>query len=311
MTKDAAGPPAGPSAGPPPRATRGVVPPSVDPMALVRARTLSARERSAHAQLIEALFATGAAGEHGTWGRGVARAAAELLLADSGVLVLGSVGVRRALVDGQTQRAASCAWMGPLAGASVWTCEEPPSRGVVGLTVDIEPDRIRAELSCLWTDSHDPSITRARAVLDLVAPVVVGALRMRALAGVQSDASSMSGVFVSAPDERLAVAEHVSSRAHRTTAASLAPPKDDGSLQARFGLTDREAEITHLLVQGRSNAEIAARLGIRPATARHHTEHILSKLGVHSRAGVTAVVYGLVSASTLPAARATRRRTAS
>jgi DNA-binding CsgD family transcriptional regulator len=279
-----------------------VVSPSVDPAALVRPRTLSARERSAHAALIEALFATDAAGDQGAWGSGVARATAALLEADSGVLVLGTAGVRRARADGEGHRALSCDWMGPLAAARIWTCEEPPGRGVAGLTVDIEPDRVHADLSCVWGEPHEPSLARARAVLDLVAPAVVGALRMRALARGQADGGAMSGVFASMPDVPRAAPRRA--RAPRSVDRR---PIDDDSLQARFGLTDREAEITHYLVQGRTNADIADRLGIRPATARHHTEHILSKLGVHSRASVTAVVYGLVSAPTHPAPPAVRR----
>jgi DNA-binding CsgD family transcriptional regulator len=277
--------------------------PAIDPAALVRPRALSVRERSAHAALIEALFATDAAGEQDAWGSGVARATTALLEADSGVLVLGAARLTHARADGEGYRASSCDWMGPLAAARVWTCEEPPRRGVAGLTVDIEPDRIHAELSCVWVQPRAPSLTRARAVFDLVAPAVVGALRMRALARGRSDGSAMSGVFVSMPDVPRAAPQRAPARASR---AADTPRVDDDSLQARFGLTDREAEITQFLVQGRSNADIAERLGIRPATARHHTEHILSKLGVHSRAGVTAVVYGLVSAPvhrSLPAAR--------
>lgn len=55
-------------------------------------------------------------------------------------------------------------------------------------------------------------------------------------------------------------------------------------LKSRYGLTDRELEVAALLADGRGNAAIAVALSISPHTARHHTQHVLGKLGVHSRA---------------------------
>jgi DNA-binding NarL/FixJ family response regulator len=61
-----------------------------------------------------------------------------------------------------------------------------------------------------------------------------------------------------------------------------------GHLRLRYGLTSREAQVAILLVQGQSNSAIAEQLEISPHTARHHTQRILSKLGVHSRAAAGA-----------------------
>jgi DNA-binding CsgD family transcriptional regulator len=55
-------------------------------------------------------------------------------------------------------------------------------------------------------------------------------------------------------------------------------------LQAYYGMTPRESEVAALLAEGLSNNAVAKRLGISPHTARHHTQHVLGKLGVHSRA---------------------------
>jgi DNA-binding CsgD family transcriptional regulator len=55
-------------------------------------------------------------------------------------------------------------------------------------------------------------------------------------------------------------------------------------LQAEHGMTRREIEVAVLLSEGCSNRTIAHRLGISPHTARHHTQRVLAKLGVHSRA---------------------------
>jgi len=57
-------------------------------------------------------------------------------------------------------------------------------------------------------------------------------------------------------------------------------------LRARHGLTPREVEVTYLLARGTPNAGIARALGLSAATARHYTEHVLAKLGLHSRAQV-------------------------
>ena len=59
-------------------------------------------------------------------------------------------------------------------------------------------------------------------------------------------------------------------------------------LHARYALTHREVQVLELLRQRHSNAEIATILGISEHTARHHTEHVLAKLGETSRRRVAA-----------------------
>jgi DNA-binding NarL/FixJ family response regulator len=65
---------------------------------------------------------------------------------------------------------------------------------------------------------------------------------------------------------------------------------DEASLQAR-DLTGREFEILGLLADGLDQSEIAERLSISPKTVGTHLEHILGKLGVHSRAQAVAAAY--------------------
>jgi DNA-binding CsgD family transcriptional regulator len=52
---------------------------------------------------------------------------------------------------------------------------------------------------------------------------------------------------------------------------------------SRRGLTPRELEVLGLIVDGRSNREIARTLVVAPRTVAAHLEHILVKLGVQTR----------------------------
>lgn len=73
-------------------------------------------------------------------------------------------------------------------------------------------------------------------------------------------------------------------RAGRTAARADFAPARTAYLQMQFGLTARETEVAVLLAQGLSNVAIAKTLAISTHTARHHTQRVLGKLKVHSRA---------------------------
>jgi predicted ATPase/DNA-binding CsgD family transcriptional regulator len=59
------------------------------------------------------------------------------------------------------------------------------------------------------------------------------------------------------------------------------------------GLTAREREVLRLLIDGRTNAEIAESLFISPRTASTHVANIFAKLDVDSRAGAVARAFQL------------------
>jgi DNA-binding CsgD family transcriptional regulator len=65
---------------------------------------------------------------------------------------------------------------------------------------------------------------------------------------------------------------------------------------ARLGLSAREAEILELLTTGASNALIAQRLGLAPATVKRHIENIYRKLGVSGRVQACAVALSIINA---------------
>lgn len=69
-----------------------------------------------------------------------------------------------------------------------------------------------------------------------------------------------------------------------------------GPLKPGSDLTQRELAVLALIVEGMSNEEIAERLVISPATARHHVSACIQKLGAANRtqAASLAVRYDLV-----------------
>jgi two-component system, NarL family, nitrate/nitrite response regulator NarL len=74
-----------------------------------------------------------------------------------------------------------------------------------------------------------------------------------------------------APDELLARVRRLLARSKPSPSAMVA------------GLTKREHEVLSLLAEGSPQPEIASRLSVSPKTVGKHIEHILRKLGVHSR----------------------------
>ncbi|MEK7247385.1 MAG: LuxR C-terminal-related transcriptional regulator [Chloroflexota bacterium] len=74
----------------------------------------------------------------------------------------------------------------------------------------------------------------------------------------------------------------------RTPALPEGEPSD-GIDNATARLTRREAEVLQHLSAGMTNARVAAVLGVSETTVRNHIEHLLAKLGVHSR--LEAVVF--------------------
>jgi DNA-binding NarL/FixJ family response regulator len=93
-------------------------------------------------------------------------------------------------------------------------------------------------------------------------------------------AIAAGGAFLAPPFTRRLVAEVASpGPRERPTPAQLVE------------LTDREREVMVLVAYGLSNAEIAARLHLSPATVKTHVARTLMKLRVDDRAQLTGLAY--------------------
>ena len=116
----------------------------------------------------------------------------------------------------------------------------------------------------------------ARMMLEIVEPVLISAAATR----IPFDRATLG---TTASEEGTS----------RGRISSPLPAEQITTLRARYRLTRRELDVTRLLVRGKSNAEIADRLSISVHTARHHTERVLGKIGVRSRAAIASVLSSL------------------
>ncbi|MFE3222077.1 response regulator [Nocardia sp. NPDC059228] len=82
----------------------------------------------------------------------------------------------------------------------------------------------------------------------------------------------------------------------RRLVAEFAAHAKPASAAEFSALTDREREVMTLVAEGLTNAEIADRLYMSPATARTHVSRILVKLGARDRTQLVVMAYesGLV-----------------
>ena len=81
------------------------------------------------------------------------------------------------------------------------------------------------------------------------------------------------------------------------TFVRAAPPRPVATAPRLDGLTDREREVLVLIARGRSNAEIAADLGLSPSTVKNHVTSLFGKIGARDRAQAVIAAYesGLVT----------------
>jgi len=87
---------------------------------------------------------------------------------------------------------------------------------------------------------------------------------------------------------RRLVAEFVRGPAPAVPASPAGPAGGRAALEA---ITAREREVLALIASGLSNAEIASRLAISPATTKTHVGHLLAKLNARDRVHLVILAY--------------------
>ncbi|MEJ3657064.1 response regulator transcription factor [Actinomycetes bacterium KLBMP 9759] len=150
----------------------------------------------------------------------------------------------------------------------------------------LQPDVVVVDL-----DSAGPDATAAVAAVAAVAPVLVVARTVEhadVLAVVRAGAAGYLAWSSGAAELEAAV--------RRTAAggAVFSPGLADVVLDAHGGpadgrvpqLTDREADVLRLVVEGLTGRQIAARLVLSPRTVENHVQHVLRKLGLPNRAAL-------------------------
>ncbi len=69
------------------------------------------------------------------------------------------------------------------------------------------------------------------------------------------------------------------------------PARISSLLMAAYGLTEREQDVTRLVLQGNSTVDIAGRLAVSSQTVQQHLKSIFEKTGVHSRRDLVGTVF--------------------
>jgi len=69
------------------------------------------------------------------------------------------------------------------------------------------------------------------------------------------------------------------------------------ALVALFRLTQREGEVLHWVIQGKTNRDIGDILGMSPRTVNKHLEHVFEKLGVETRTAAATLATNRLRAS--------------
>lgn len=154
--------------------------------------------------------------------------------------------------------------------------EGPEASAIDVLLLDVELDGPPARTTIATVRRNHPGI----------AVVVLTMHRDAALRRTLLDAGAVDFVTKDTPSRELV------DRIVRATRADAAPVTFPIDLvtQARAGspLSDREVEVLRLIAGARSNAEIAAELGLALGTVKRHVYNVFRKLDVGSRVGAIA-----------------------
>lgn len=127
-------------------------------------------------------------------------------------------------------------------------------------------------------------------------PNIVHAVAYRALLSARGDSGGLASARVPTESGQWMVLHGsvVGSATGGRTAVIIEParsPEMAPLIAAAYGLSDREGEITRLLVQGASTNEVAASLNLSAYTVQDHLKAIFDKVGVRSRGELVAEIF--------------------
>ncbi|PRB60626.1 response regulator transcription factor [Microbacterium sp. MYb45] len=122
--------------------------------------------------------------------------------------------------------------------------------------------------------------------------LVLGAIRAGAVGFLLKtvDAPALVQAVRSVAAGEGALDPRVTRRALAAVVQGVAAPSPTASTAERTDLTVREREVLDGILQGWSNAQLAARLRISVPTVKTHVSNVLTKLGARSRSHAAAIV---------------------
>jgi DNA-binding NarL/FixJ family response regulator len=138
----------------------------------------------------------------------------------------------------------------------------------LALVAELHARHPTVQVVTLGVEEEDP--------LDVLACAEAGAT---AYVGRDASIDELVATIARARDDQLVCSPRMTSALFRRLATLAARSGGGDAVQ----LTGRERQVAHLLDDGLSNKEIAARLGIGVATVKNHVHNLLEKLSVHRR----------------------------
>lgn len=216
------------------------------------------------------------------------RAPVRVLLADDQRLVRESLATLLGLLDGVELVATACDGEEALAQVARHRPEV--------VLMDLRMPRLDGIAATRRLREHHPEVRVISLTTYADDESVLGALRAGARGYLTKDASGedirAAILTVAGGDAALdpAVQHHVVAALASEGAPRAAPPAD-AVAELPDDLTPREAEVLALIAEGLTNAEIAERLVVSPATVKSHINHVFAKARLRDRAQAVNYAY--------------------